>query len=430
MKIIHPCPIEELAESVVDSWRSVCQCTAKFLRHVWELDLRQGYKQWGYTDTAEFLDHRCGITRVAAREKVRVARRLAVLEKVEEAFAQGEISYSKVRALVRVAKPDTEDELLEFARELPASVLERRLRELRNGSSAQATVEAQRSHADRRLLSRRVEGDCFEINAQLSEEEAGLVLAAVDMFKREIAESGLESEGKWDDLALAADALVLMAKKALKGNLQRASEEIVDEETGEIVEFRDSAESSGHLVMVHVDESALRGKGGASDLPLETVKRLLCDGSLVGMVENGSGEPLSIGRKSRTVPTGMKRALQARDRTCRYPGCSHTRWLDAHHIKHWTRGGDTSMDNLVLLCSHHHRLLHEGGFQILSHPAGGHYFADQDGQSLDIGPYQSLAEGEEFWALRPWADGKEMFGTAAQSLTNGECCQDSSMMRA
>ncbi len=116
----------------------------------------------------------------------------------------------------------------------------------------------------------------------------------------------------------------------------------------------------------------------------------------VGMVENGSGEPLSIGRKSRTVPTGMERALQVRDRTCRYPACSHTRWLDAHHIKHWTRGGDTSMDNLVLLCTHHHRLLHEGGFQILLHPASGHYFADPDGQPLDIGPHQSLAEGEEF----------------------------------
>ena len=422
MKIIHPCPIEELAESVVDSWKSVCQCTAEFLRHVWELDLRQGYKQWGYTDTAEFLDHRCGITRVAAREKLRVARRLAVLEKVEDAFAKGEISYSKVPALVRVARPDTEEELLEFACKFPASVLERRLREMRNGSSPNVAAEAERSHAERRLSSRRLEGDCFEISVQLSEEQAGLVVAAVGMFKREIVESGLETQGEWDDLALAADALVLMARKAIRGSLHRATEEEVDEETGEVRERCDSAESSGHLVMVHVDESALSGSGGASDLPLETVRRLLCDGAAVGMVENCSGEPLSIGRKSRTVPTGMKRALHARDRTSRYPGCSHTRWLDAHHIKHWTRGGDTSMENLVLLCTHHHRLLHEGGFQILSHPAGGHYFANPDGQPLDVGPQQSLAEGEEIWALRPWSDGKEMLSAAADSLANGACC--------
>ncbi len=136
-----------------------------------------------------------------------------------------------------------------------------------------------------------MEGDCIEINAQLSEEEASLVMAAVDMFKREIAESGLESEGNWDDLALAADALVLMAKKALKGNLNRTSEEVVNEETGDSEEFRDPAESSGHLVMVHVDESALRGKGGVSDLPLETVRRLLCDGSVWEWLRTAAGSP-------------------------------------------------------------------------------------------------------------------------------------------
>ena len=161
--------------------------------------------------------------------------------------------------------------------------------------------------------------------------------------------------------------------------------------------------------MVHVDESALRGKGGASDLPIRTVKRLLCDGPAVGIVENGNGEPLSIGRKSRTVPTAIRRALDGRDRTCRFPGCSHTKWLDAHHIRHWTDGGETSLKNLVLLCTHHHRLLHEGGFQMLPREGGSYYFAKHDGGPVELAEGQTLAEGEETSALRPWGEGKESY---------------------
>ena len=404
-RIIHHRPIEELADSLQDSWKSVCECTARFLREVYEFDLRQGYKEWGYMDTAEWLDFKCGISRVTAREKVRIAKCLVVLSKVEKAFARGQLSYSKVRALVRVAKLETEDELLEFAIRTPASFLEKRLAELRNGSSEGSSDTA---HLDRKLWSCEREGDRMVISAELSRADAMLVLESLEKCKGEIAESGLENDGKWDDLARSADALVLMARRSLSGRFRGIDESDEDPDTDPL----DSAESpessgSGHLVMVHVDESALRGKGGASDLPIRTVKRLLCDGPAVGIVENGNGEPLSIGRKSRTVPTAMRRALDARDRTCRFPGCSHTRWLDAHHIKHWTDGGKTSLDNLVLLCTHHHRLLHEGGFQMLPREGGSYFFGKRDGRPVELAEGQTLAEGEETWALRPWGEGKD-----------------------
>ena len=362
-RIIHHRPIEELADSLQNSWKSVCECTARFLREVYEFDLRQGYKEWGYVDTAEWLDFKCGISRVTAREKVRIAKCLVVLSKVERAFAEGRLSYSKVRALVRVAKLETEDELLEFALATPASFLEKRLAELRNGSSETSSDSA---HFERKLWSCEREGDRMVLHAELSRADAMLVLEALEKCKSEIDDSGLENDGKWNDLARSADALVLMARRSLSGRFRGIDGSDEDTDT----EPRDSAESpessgGAHLVMVHVDESALRGKGGASDLPIRTVKRLLCDGSAAGVVENGNGEPLSIGRKSRTVPTAIRRALDARDRTCRYPGCSHTRWLDAHHIEHWTEGGETSLGNLVLLCTRHHRLMHEGGFQML-----------------------------------------------------------------
>ena len=298
-RIIHHRPIEELADSLQSSWKSVCECTAKFLREVYEFDLRQGYKEWGYVDTAEWLDFKCGISRVTAREKVRIAKCLVVLSKVEKAFAEGKLSYSKVRALVRVAKLETEDELLEFALRTPASFLEKRLAELRNGSSEGSSDAA---HLDRKLWSCEREGDRMVISAELSRADAMLVLEALEKCKSEIAESGLENDGKWDDLARSADALVLMARRSLSGRFCGIDGSDEDPDT----EPRDSAESpepsgGGHLVMIHVDESALRGKGGASDLPISTVKRLLCDGPAVGIVENGNGEPLSIGKK---VPHG------------------------------------------------------------------------------------------------------------------------------
>ena len=117
-------------------------------------------------------------------------------------------------------------------------------------------------------------------------------------------------------------------------------------------------------MVVHVE-----AKGGASvledglALAPETAERLACDASLVELVER-DGVPLSVGRRRRTIPPAIRRALEARDRRCSFPGCENRRFLHAHHIKHWAHGGETRIDNLVLLCSRHHRFLHEGGYSI------------------------------------------------------------------
>jgi hypothetical protein len=151
--------------------------------------------------------------------------------------------------------------------------------------------------------------------------------------------------------------------------------------------------------MVHVDATALENSGeqlngGRSDLPLATVKRLCCDGSLIPLLER-EGAPLSVGRKQRVVPTAIKRALQARDRHCTFPGCHHDRFVDAHHIQHWVNGGETSLNNLTLLCTHHHRLVHEGGFEMHQHPDGSHYFARPDGQPVEVPECVAPAVAEE-----------------------------------
>jgi hypothetical protein len=114
---------------------------------------------------------------------------------------------------------------------------------------------------------------------------------------------------------------------------------------------------------------------------IETARRLACDASLVRLLER-DGQPLRIGRKTRAVPPALRRALNARDRGCRFPGCGSRRFLDAHHIEHWVDGGATDLDNLLQLCGHHHRLLHEGGYRITRGPGGRLRFHRRDGRPI------------------------------------------------
>lgn len=123
--------------------------------------------------------------------------------------------------------------------------------------------------------------------------------------------------------------------------------------------------SDNYLVTVHVDREALQGREGRAGLPIETVKRHCCDGQAVVITEDEKGEPLSIGRKSRIVPKAIQRAVRSRDKNCcTFPGCRNQRFLHCHHVEHWSNGGETSLDNLMLLCTRHHTLVHEGGFRI------------------------------------------------------------------
>ncbi|HLF11199.1 MAG TPA: HNH endonuclease signature motif containing protein, partial [Gammaproteobacteria bacterium] len=121
---------------------------------------------------------------------------------------------------------------------------------------------------------------------------------------------------------------------------------------------------------------------GRADLPIETVKRLACDASLIVVTEDERGAPLNVGRKQRNVPTAIRRALWSRDRGCTFPGCQNTRFVDAHHIRHWAEGGETSVENTTLLCTHHHTLLHEGRYRLRRDQDGELYFQRADGRVI------------------------------------------------
>jgi hypothetical protein len=146
-----------------------------------------------------------------------------------------------------------------------------------------------------------------------------------------------------------------------------------------------------HQLIVCVREESLTPGGvcaqvdGVGNLPPGTLRRLACDASLTRVTVDAHGTPLDVGRKVRTVPPAMRRALIARDGGCRFPGCSQHRWVDAHHIEHWVDGGETRCDNMVLLCARHHRLVHEGGFR-LSGTAAALRFERPDGSPIVVPP--------------------------------------------
>jgi hypothetical protein len=144
-----------------------------------------------------------------------------------------------------------------------------------------------------------------------------------------------------------------------------------------------------NVISVHVSAETLRhNEAGCCEIEegpsiaAETARRLACDASVVAIIENEDGEPLNVGRKTRTISSPLRRFLNARDRGCRFPGCTNTRWVDAHHIHHWVNGGETKPSNLVSLCRFHHRKVHEGGVLIHVLDDGAIRFAYPNGQSF------------------------------------------------
>ena len=336
--------IDDLDRVIVDLSTRINAATYELLVLIREFDERAGWLKWGFEHCADWLHWRCDLSIGAAREKLRVSHALKTLPVVSGAFCDGELSYSKVRALVRVANRDNEEALVNFALKTTAASVEDRCRELRCGT-VDSTIEANRAYSSRFLTIRRhAERGTVSITVEIPLEAGELFDQALDKARDDNPAPEFAGES-WS--ARQADALVNMARSYLRGDSESST-----------------ASSENYLVNVHVEQSALVDGDGRSGLPIETVRRLGCDADAVVIMETDAGEPLSVGRKTRVVPTALKRALRARDRGCAFPGCHNTRFVDAHHVKHWSAGGETSLGNLLLLCSRHHRLVHEGGYGI------------------------------------------------------------------
>jgi hypothetical protein len=406
-------PIDELDQAIVDLSARINAATYELLVLIREFEDRAGYLKWGLKDAAEWLSYRCDLGRSAAYEKVRVARALRTLPAISESFSTGELSYSKVRALTRIAGDHDEQNLLDFALRTTAVRVEERCRELRFGSDASIDI-ASRAYANRSLrFSRNPDRGTMTVTVDLPIESGQLLERALDKARDDgVVETPEFASESWS--TQQADAFVNLVNGYLSGG-----------------ENEEAHATDNYLVTIHVDQAALKDGNGRSAIPIESAKRLCsrqagprCDGQALVLTEDKQGEPLSIGRKSRIVPTAIKRAVLAKhNHSCAFPGCCNSRFLHIHHVEHWSNGGETSIDNLMPLCTRHHPLVHEGRFRIEKDFQDNWIFVRPEGQVIPPNGYlpqdmidepYDLSSAEDF--LMAAGNGVSDLGPAGREL--------------
>jgi len=366
-------PLEHL-EAEISGWNTqLSAATCRWLLLVGEFDRRRGWESWECHNCAHYLDWMCGIDRRTAREHLRVARSLVDLPVIRAAFERGELSYAKVRAITRVATSGTEETLVEWARHGTASHLEQIVRGLRKVKRTMELEETNQRHANRYARWRWQDDGSLSISAHLDPEAGAMLIAAIEGMMALQGGSAEPPSVQESIDARRADGLVGLAEAAMAGGAEGLAVKVPE-------------------VVVHVDVAVLaddaNGDSLLDDGPAlapETARRLACEAGIVPIFEDGDGNPLNVGRRHRRPPTALRRALAARDGCCRFPGCGSRRFLHAHHVVHWARGGDTRLGTMVLLCSKHHRAVHEGGYICsLSSQVGELQFLRPDGRPVEL----------------------------------------------
>ena len=391
----HVATLERLGEEIAELSAHIDAATARLLDLIREFDAREGWGN-GFRSCADWLSWRVGLDKGAARERVRVAHALGALPRLAHAFAGGEISYSKIRALTRVATPETEEQLLRIARAGTAVHVERIVRGWRYMDRKAEAQESARQHTSRALHVSHDDDGMVVIRGRLTSEVGALLLRALEaaretLYQRSRAEA--RPTDSTQDLPTMeqqrADALALVAETALHHGIDPG------------------APGERYQVVVHVDAAVLAdsdqvGQSVLEDgvrVPAGTSQRLACDASRVIMRHDEDGRVVEVGARTRTIPPALRRALQHRDHGCRFPGCGLS-FGQGHHLRHWAHGGPTTLSNLALLCRRHHRAVHEEGYTVDRGPDGTLQFRWPDGRPLPDVPEPSAVPRDPVHALR------------------------------
>ena len=389
--------LDRLGDEIAELSAHLDAATARLLNLIREFDARGGWNM-GFRSCAAWLSWRVGLDLGAARQRVRVARALGTLPALAEALARGELSYAKVRALTRVATPETEARLLAVGRAGKAAHVERIVRGWRRVDRLAEAREAARQHAGRALHVYQDEDGTVVLRGRLAPEVGALLLRALDAARETLYQRRRATEAVRPATGPAAeaptraqqqaDALALLAEAALHH------------------EIDPGAPGERYQVVVHVDATVLAdpAQPGQSVLEegahvsAETSRRLACDASRVVMRHDGAGRVVEVGARTRTIPPALRRALQQRDRGCCFPGC-HVRVGQGHHVRHWAQGGPTTLSNLALLCRRHHRAVHEEGYQLARGPDGALQFRRPNGWLLPEVPPPAAVPADPVGAL-------------------------------
>src|SRR3989440_10969261 len=415
--------LERLGDEIAELSAHLDAATARLLELIREFDARAGWNT-GFRSCAEWLSWRVGLDRGAARERVRVARGLGTLPRMAQALARGELSYSKVRALTRVATSDTEERLLAVGRAGTAEHVERIVRGWRRVDRLAEAKETARRHTSRALHVYPDEDGMVVIRGRLAPEVGAALIQALTAAREALYHKAhaqhVPAGTCGGDVSTEpptmpqqqADALALVAETALHHGIDPG------------------APGERYQVVVHVDAPVLAdveapGQSVLDDgahVSAETSQRLACDASRVMMRHDPDGRILEVGARTRTIPPALRRALHHRDRGCRFPGCG-LRFGQGHHIRHWAHGGPTTLSNLAILCRRHHRAVHEEGYQVERQRDGELRFRRPDGQLLSQVPPPATVPTDPVETLRAqnYARGLHIDAQTSRPAWFGEC---------
>src|SRR5271168_232004 len=367
---------DELEEQITELAGHLNSANYRWLCLIAEFDRRNGWCDGALHSCAHWLNFKCGLDLGAAREKVRVSHALAKLPKIGAAMARGELSYSKVRALTRVAVEATEEYFLMIALHGTAHHVETLVRLYRRTLQVEELAREARQQENRRFSYWYDEDGSLVFKGRLPALPGAALVKAMDAAMEELPTSDIDAQWSETDAhrpVRRADALALLAENFLKQGPQ------------------DLNSPDRFQVVLHVAEETLRDNApgrceieNGPSVAAETARRLACDAGIIRVTENQQGEILDVGRKTRSIPSAIRRALHSRDQGCQFPGCTHRRYVDAHHIHHWAQGGETKLANLITLCRFHHRYVHEERLTIAGQADGRWRFLRPDGREFEV----------------------------------------------
>ena len=412
--------LNRLGDEITELSAHLEAATARLLELIREFDERGGWNT-GFTSCAAWLSWRCGMDLGAARERVRVARALPALPRLAQALARGELSYAKVRAITRVATPETEERLRAVGRAGTAWHVERIVAGWRRVDRKAELRETALRHSRRSLQVYQAEDGMVVVRGRLTPEAGAVLLKALAAARETLYQQRQQAAGAdegWAPLEQQqpaferqqADALTLLAESVHHG-------------------IDPGPASERYQVVVHVDAPVLAdaealGQSVLEDgarVSAETSQRLACDASRVVMQHARDGRVVEVAARTRTIPPALHRALRHRDRGCRFPGCV-VRFGEGHHIRHWAQGGPTKLSNLALLCRRHHRAVHEEGYQVERLPDGELQFRRPNGWVLPEVPPPPKVPDQPVALLRAMnaAEGLELHAHTATPSWFGE----------
>lgn len=364
--------------SVADALnRHISAAQVALLRVIAEVDRRRAWRDSGARDLAHWLSIRYGMSWWKADRWIKAAAALDHLPAIADALESGVLGIDKVVEVCRFATPETEEELVGWASEATCATIRRRA-DLEVRAALEETTELERDRSLRYWYEDG--GRRFGLEARMPSAQGAIVAKALERVVDQIPAMPTHTDGVVIE-ARRADALLALCSQRIA----------------------DDADADRATVVVHASLEALSGRRNAETehgavMPPEALQRLACDARIQVVAENEASDAIALGRTKREPSASMMRQLRHRDRGCRFPGCGSTAFANAHHIVWWSRGGATDLNNLLLICGFHHRLVHEHGWTVKRADDGRLRWFRADGSRYRGGP-ERLVTGADLDAF-------------------------------